>query len=308
MPLLPEIAALLERQRDQPRRSSLTVQQTRSMMLRIRELAGDAPPVTRVFDRTVAGSIRTREYRHAEDLPLILYFHGGRFFSGDLDSHDVLCRWLAIKSMCRVVAVDYRLAPEHPFPAAVDDACCAVAWALQDSDRVAVAGDSAGANLAAVAALAHRHALRCQLLIYPMIDPACATPSHREFATGYGPGSEDMARGWREYLREDANPHDWRVSPLNAVDCGGLPPTLVLTAEYDTLRDEGEDYVRRLRDAAVRVELRRYPGTIHGFAQFTGFLEAAHTAIYDAARFLRTECSRIRPSPPGSPAKRHEPS
>jgi len=175
-----------------------------------------------------------------ERLPIVAYFHGGRFFSGDLESHDTLCRLLAMAAGCRVVAVDYRLAPEHRFPAAVDDACRAVEWACGRGVPVGLAGDSAGANLAGVAALAYRRsALRCQVLIYPMIDAECGAASYREFSEGYGPGAVDMQRGWAEYLPEGVDPRDASASPVYAVDVAGAAPAFVLTAEYDTLRDEG---------------------------------------------------------------------
>ena len=199
----------------------------------------------------LAGYLRARQYWPVADaaLPLLVYFHGGRFISGDLESHDPICRMLAIAANCRVLAVDYRLAPEHRFPAAAEDARLAVEWALGQGIAVAVAGDSAGANLAAGAALAHRGAaLRCQVLIYPMIDATCSEPSYTEFAEGYGPGAADMKRGWREYLPEGADPRDPLASPLFAADLKDAPPAWVLTAEYDTLRDEGEAYARRLGD------------------------------------------------------------
>ena len=147
----------------------------------------------------------------------------------------------------------------------------------------AVAGDSAGANLAAGAALGRgARRLRCQLLIYPMIDATCSLPSYREFAEGYGPGAEDMKRGWREYLAEGADARDPLVSPLFGDGLEGAPPALVMTAEYDTLRDEGEAYARKLG-----VTARRYPGTIHGVFTMPGIFEVARAAMNDAAAFLR---------------------
>jgi acetyl esterase len=219
MPLDPEIAAYLETQKHQPPRASLDIAATRERLRQGAALAGPPPPVHRIENLVLGGYLRARQYWPAASpaLPLLVYFHGGRFLSGDLDSHDSICRMLALAAGCRVLAVDYRLAPEHRFPAAAEDAALAVEWALEQRIPVAVAGDSAGANLAAGVALAHRGgALRSQLLIYPMIDATCSLPSYTAFAEGYGPGAADMRRGWREYLPEGADPRDPLASPLFA--------------------------------------------------------------------------------------------
>ena len=297
MPLEPEIAAYLEASQNQPPRSSLDVAATREMMRRAARLAGPAPELPRIDDLTIGGSLRARRYWPTADtdLPLAVYFHGGRFFSGDLDTHDTVCRSLALSGGCEVLAVDYRLAPEHRFPAAVEDACIAVDWALQQSDRVAVAGDSAGANLAAVAAMAHRSSgLRAQVLIYPMIDAVCGLPSHTEYASGYGPGSSDMIRGWREYLPDGTDPRDPRASPLYAEDVRGVAPAFLILAEYDSLRSEGEAYVRTLARAGVTVTERVYPGTIHGFFTMSGISPRAREAVADAGEFLKISLDRVR--------------
>jgi acetyl esterase len=288
MPLDPEIAAWLETQKHLPPRSALDIAATRERLRQGAALAGPPPALHRVENLVLAGYLRARQYWPAAGaLPLVVYFHGGRFISGDLASHDTVCRLLALAAGCRVLAVDYRLAPEHRFPAAVEDAALAVGWALGQGIPVAVAGDSAGANLAAGAALAHRgHSLRCQVLIYPMIDATCGLPSYAGFAEGYGPGAADMRRGWHEYLPADADPRDPLASPLFATGFGDAPPALVLTAEYDTLRDEGEAYARMLG-----VTARRYPGTIHGFFTMPGILQVARDAMSDAAAFLQRHCS-----------------
>ena len=285
MPLDPEIAAYLEAQRHQPPRSALDIAATRDRLRQAAMLAGPPPTLARIEDLVLAGYLRARQYWPAADaaLPVVVYFHGGRFISGDLDSHDTLCRLLAIAASCRVVAVDYRLAPEHRFPAAADDAAQAVEWALGQGSAVAVAGDSAGANLAAGVALTYpAPALRAQLLIYPMIDATCSMPSYALFAEGYGPGAADMKRGWNEYLPEGVDPRDPRASPHFATRFDGAPPALVLTAEYDTLRDEGEAYAQKLGGSA-----REYPGTIHGFFTMPGILRVARDAMKDAAAFLK---------------------
>jgi acetyl esterase len=263
------------------------------MMRQSAALAGDAPELARVED-IVLGQVRARSYWLAaqDDLPIALYFHGGRFFSGDLESHDTLCRRMAMEAGCRVVAVDYRLAPEHRFPAASEDAYRAVEWALRQGVPFAVAGDSAGANLAAGAALAHRGSgIRCQVLVYPMIDATCGMASYGAYAEGYGPGAADMKRGWSEYLPEGHDPRDPLASPLFAADAAGVAPTFLLTAEYDTLRDEGEAYGRKMMEAGVLVQMRRYPGTIHGFFGMPGILGVAREALADVGAYLRFHLS-----------------
>ena len=285
MPLDPEIAAYLETQKHQPPRASLDIAATRERLRQGAVLAGPPPTVHRIENLVLAGYLRARQYWPAASpaLPLLVYFHGGRFISGDLDSHDAICRMLALAAGCRVLAVDYRLAPNHRFPAAAEDAALSVEWALEQRIPVAVAGDSAGANLAAGAALAHRvGALRSQLLVYPMIDATCSLPSYTAFAAGVGPGAADMRRGWSEYLPAGADPREPLVSPLLATDTEGSAPALVLTAEYDTLRDEGEAYARKLG-----VSARRYPGTIHGFFTMPGILQVARDAMHEAAEFLK---------------------
>jgi len=288
MPLDPEVAAYLETQRRQPPRSALDIAATREMMRRAAALTGPPPALARVEDMLLPGALRARQYWPAfpADLPVVVYFHGGRFFSGDLDTHDPVCRILALRSGCRILAVDYRLAPEHRFPAAVEDALTAVDWALRQGVAAGVAGDSAGANLAATAALAHP-ALRCQLLVYPMIDAACASASFAEFAQGFGPGAADMRRGWSEYLPPETDPRDPLASPLYAEILGIPPPAFVITAEYDTLCDEGETYARRLLQSGARVETRRYAGMIHGFFTMQAILQTAREAMRDSAAFLR---------------------
>jgi acetyl esterase len=188
-----------------------------------------------------------------------------------------------------LLAVDYRLAPEHRFPAAFEDALAAVDWVLQQSDRVAVAGDSAGANLAAVVAAERRNRVRCQVLIYPMIDATRSLPSHLDFGEGWGPSSLDMKRGWDEYVPLDADPRDPRISPFFTSDLECLPPALVLTAEYDSLRDEGELYANNLGQAGNRVELKRCLGTIHGFITLTGISRLAREALEYAGAYLRRQ-------------------
>jgi acetyl esterase len=296
MPLDPEVAAYLERQKRQPPRSSLDLAGARATLRRAAALGGTAPPLARIEDIVLAGSLRARQYWPVltAGLPVVVYFHGGRFFSGDLESHDTVCRILALSTGCRILAVDYRLAPEHRFPAAAEDARIAVEWALREGVPAGVAGDSAGANLAAGVALGRwGSALRCQLLIYPMIDATCSSASFVECGDGYGPGAADMRRGWSEYLLEGTDPRDPLASPLFAENIRGAAPAFVLTAEYDTLRDEGESYARKLVHSGNIVQTRRYLGTIHGFFTMQGILRVAREAMNDAGAFLRRHLADV---------------
>lgn len=305
MPLDPEIQGFLKvsAAAGGPDRASMSVEQTREFMRGLNALGGPPPELPRVEDRQLRGDgvdVPARIYAPSgeDSLPVLLYAHGGRFFSGNLETHDTLCRSLAKESGRLIVAVDYRLAPEHKFPAAVTDCWNALCWvALHgaeiggDPGRVGVGGDSAGANLAAVTAILARDAggpaLDCQMLIYPMIDATCSEPSHQLFASGYGPGSDDMTRGWREYLPEGVYEKDHRVSPVWAPNLGGLPPAFVLTAEYDSLRDEGEQYARAMEESGVAVTLARFEGAIHGIFQMGGVLQLGRRAVTEAAAFLR---------------------
>jgi acetyl esterase len=248
-----------------------------------------------------AGDVPLRLYRPAseEPLPAVLYFHGGGFVIGSLDTHDGTCRALANASGCAVVSVGYRLAPEHRFPAAPEDCWAALAWVAKegaalgvDGARLAVAGDSAGGNLAATAALLARArggpVLRHQVLIYPVTDYAFDTPSYRENGEGYFLSEAMMRWFWQQYLEDGSQGADPLASPLRAPDLAGLPPALVVTAEYDPLRDEGEAYAARLRAAGVPTELRRFPGQIHGFFSMFDAIDDGRTAIASAGRALRT--------------------
>jgi acetyl esterase len=282
----PEIASYLDAQKLLPPRSGLSLQQTRERMVESARLyGGEVLDVPRIEDFTLGAGIPVREYCAGE--AILVYFHGGRFISGSLDSHDRLCRRLALAARCRLLAVDYRLAPEHRFPAALDDALAAVDWAVQQGEGVAVAGDSAGANLATAVAAARRTRVRCQVLIYPMIDATRSLPSHVEFAKGCGPSSLDMKRGWDEYVPPGMDPRMPRISPFFANDDEDIPPAFVLTAECDCLRDEGELYAHRLGQLGNRVELKRYPGAIHGFITLAGISRLAREAIEDAGAYLR---------------------
>jgi acetyl esterase len=266
-------------------------------------LAREVEPVASAVDRSVpgpAGEIPLRVYAPAvgRALPGIVYFHGGGFVIGNLDSHDGTCRALANAAGCAVVSVDYRLAPEHRFPAAPEDCYAALRFVAErggelgiDPQRLAVAGDSAGGNLAAATALLARERrgpdLRFQLLVYPVADHRFDTPSYRDNAEGYFLTAAMMRWFWGHYLERPEHGDDPIASPLRAKDLAGLPPALVITAEYDPLRDEGEAYAARLRDAGVAAELRRYDGQIHGFFSLFDALDDGRAAIDHAGAVLR---------------------
>ena len=231
--------------------------------------------------------------------PLMVFFHGSGFVVCDLDTHDGLCRNLCAGTNAVVVSVDYRLAPEHKFPAAPDDCLAATRWVAQnasslrgDAARIMVAGDSAGGNLAAVTALRIRDeggpALIGQLLIYPVTDYfQPGWPSMTENAEGYGLTRDGMIWFWNHYVRsagDGVHPH---ASPLRAATLAGLPPALVVTAQYDPLRDEGEAYAEALREAGVPVESRRWDGVNHGFFFFPGIVDKATSAVDEACDWAR---------------------
>jgi acetyl esterase len=263
-----------------------------------------AEPVAEVADGIIpgpAGEIPVRVYTPAgsRPLPVLIYFHGGGYVLGNLDVVHGPCTVLANRAHAIVVSVDYRLAPEHPFPAAVNDALAATRWVSDnaaligaDPERIAVGGDSAGATLAAVTALLCRDeggpALAYQLLLYPATDAVSFSASYAENGEGYFLTRDLMTWFYRHYLPEAGDREDWRASPLRAADLTGLPPALVVTAEYDPLRDEGEAYAQRLREAGVAVTATRYAGQIHAFAaNLAGAMDEGRRALEDAGRHLR---------------------
>ncbi|WP_043616988.1 alpha/beta hydrolase [Nonomuraea candida] len=228
-------------------------------------------------------------------LPVVVYFHGGGWVFGSVKRNDAAARDLAIRTRAVVVSVDYRLAPEHPFPAAADDAWTVVRDIFarpafyQSNGRVAVSGDSAGGNLAAVAAWQARDAglgLAHQVLVYPVLDLAMDTPSYADHAKGFGLDAAEMAWYAGQYAA-GADPADPRLSPARLPDLSGLPPATVVTAECDVLRDEGERYAARLAEAGVPVELRRFDGALHGFYVLPGLFDQAIEAREYLAQRLR---------------------
>ena len=263
-----------------------------------------ATPVARHENHTLpgpAGDLPVRLYAPEADgpLPVLAYFHGGGFVIGDLDTHDGTCRELAVGAECLVVSVDYRLAPEHPFPAAPEDCYAATAWLAEhcaelggDPTRLAVGGDSAGGNLAAAVALMARERggppLAHQLLIYPVTDYAFETASYRENAEGYMLTLPMMEWFWNHYLSDPAQGDNELASPLRATSLAQLPPATVITAEFDPLRDEGELYAQRLSDAGVKTQMTRYDGVFHGFFGMGAAIDKAKQAVDEACTALRS--------------------
>ena len=309
MPLDPQIRMLLELGAALPPLHTLTVAEARAQFA-ARDFPGlRTPGIARAVDRDIhgpGGSLALRIYRPLGQgpFPLMVFFHGSGFVVCSLDTHDRMCRNLCAGSSCVVVSVDYRLAPEAKFPAATDDCLAATRWAAAnaaaleaDGGRMLVAGDSAGGNLAAVTTLRIRDEggpkLLGQVLIYPVTDHYDpGTASMFENAEGYGLTRAGMIWFWDHYLadrRDAAHPH---ASPLRAADLSGLPPALVVTAEYDPLRDEGEYYADRLRQAGVAVELKRWDGVNHGFFFWPGVVDKAGAAIDEACAWVRSVAGR----------------
>lgn len=236
-------------------------------------------------------------------LPALVYYHGGGWLLGDLDTHDTLCRELANSSGCAIVSVDYRMAPEHRFPIAVDDCLAATYWVHRhaqelgiDATRLAVGGDSAGGNLAAVVAIAARDAgdlpLQYQLLIYPATDMRRTAPSHTTNGQGYMLTSDTMTYYHDHYIVDSKDDLDWRASPLLCENLSGLPPSLVLVAGYDPLRDEGVMYAQRLSEAGSKATLISFERQIHGFILMGKILDEANTAVSICAAQLREALHR----------------
>jgi acetyl esterase len=313
MRLDPDSEALLEAARaaNRPAWNELTPEEAREVYLAGRTLSAPPPmQVAEVRDLTCPGphgAIPLRLYRPAAapalGAPVLVYAHGGGWVFGSLDSHDGLCRHLAVRSGCVVVAVDYRLAPEHRFPAAFDDTLAATQWVAAQEEalginpaRLAVGGDSAGGTLmAAVCLHARDHGgprIAFQLLLYPTTDLAMDTPSHRRFGEGHVLTTAAMRWFSELYLRGPEDAADWRAAPLRAASLAGLPPAFVLTASHDPLRDEGEAHARRLvEEAGVPVTLWRVAGQLHGFLPMGRLLRAAGPALDQLAAALRQALS-----------------
>jgi acetyl esterase len=264
-------------------------------------------PIARIDNRTLpgpAGPISVRVYAPAGTgpFPILVFLHGGGWVQGSLDTHDDTCRALAHGALCVVVSVDYRLAPEHKFPAGLEDCYAATKWLAEHRGEIggdgplAIAGDSAGGNLAAAVTLLARErgglTLAQQVLIYPVMDYNVNTPSYLEFADGPDNGQRGLMRDtmiwfWEHYLPRETDRRQPLVSPLQADNLSGLPPALVLTAECDVLRDEGEAYVARLRAAGTMAAGVRWLGMCHGFVHYAGLIGAGRQAIEAVCGTLR---------------------
>ena len=305
MALDPQLAALLALGAGAPRTETLPVAAARAQYEARIAAMPPAAPVAAVTERMMqgpGGPLRLRIYTPPGEgpFPLMVFFHGSGFVLCSLDTHDGICRNLCAGSGCLVVSVDYRLAPEHPFPAAPEDCLAATHWAVAqaaglgaDAARLVLAGDSAGGNLAAVTALRLRDEGGPrpvgQVLLYPVTDwHSPGTPSYAENAEGYGLTRATMEWFWGHYLPDaslSAHPH---VAPLRTPDLAGLPPALVQSAEYDPLRDEAELYAGRLSAAGVPVRMTRWPGMNHGFLFWTGRVEGATAAMAEACAWVRS--------------------
>ena len=280
-----------------------TPEEARATMLAQTAALGRPEPVGKIENRLVPGpdaDIPIRIYTPEGKGPMVglVFFHGGGWVIGSIETHDGLCRSIANTAGCVVVSVEYRLAPEHPFPAAIEDAYAATRWTAEravelgiDRRRLAVGGDSAGGNLAAVVSLMARDrgapGIALQALLYPITDRDLETASYLKYADGHLLTRDAMAWFWNHYLPPGVSPDHPYISPLRAKDLSGLPPSLVMTAECDPLCDEGNAYARRLEAAGVRVTLSCYPGMIHGFVRRNKLLDQGQRGLEELAAALR---------------------
>ncbi|MDT7565509.1 MAG: acetyl esterase [Pseudonocardiales bacterium] len=305
MPVHPEAQGLLDALAEAglPATEEMTVPNARAATAGFLALQGEPVEVASVQDRTVpgpAGEIPVRVYTPAGEgpFPVVVYFHGGGWVIGDLDVVDQPCRQLASAAGAIIVSVDYRLAPEHRYPAAFDDSYAATVWVGAhaaeiggDPARLAVAGDSAGGNLAAAVALAARDRggpeLAAQLLIYPVTDFNFGTASYQDNREGYVLTKGSMQWFWAHYLGAQDLDKDPYACPLRADSLVGLPPAYVATSEYDPLRDEGEAYARRLEEAGVAVTAKRFDGMLHGFFWMLAAVPSAAGVLDDMVGVLR---------------------
>lgn len=304
MPLDPQAQAVLDTMAaaNLPPYEQTSVEEARARY-NASQTGGTAEPVAKIEDRQIPGPegpLRIRIYtpQGMGPFPVLVYFHGGGWVFGNLESHDAICRALTNAANCITVAVDYHLAPEYKFPVPTEDCYAATQWVASntasfngDETRIAVGGDSAGGNLAAAVSQMARDrggpTLVYQLLVYPITDYMPDVPSYRENGEGYYLTRADMAWFWNHYLGNEAEGKNPYASPLQATSLNGLPSAMIITAEYDPLRDEGELYANRLKEAGIPTTLIRYPGMIHGFVRMRGAIDQAKKALDDIAKQLR---------------------
>jgi acetyl esterase len=307
----------LDQSDGQPAPYEMSLDDARAMMDGFNALAGEPPDVANVEDREIpgpAGSLPIRVYRPlgtstAERPPVTVFFHAGGFVMGSLASHDTMCRTLANGAGCAIVAVDYRRAPEHRFPAAVEDAFTALRWVAAhgdeigvDGSRLAVAGDSVGGGLSTIVSILARDAggptLRLQVMVYPDVDWFFDSPSWTEYASGCFVTAE-IGRWLRDqYFSDPEEWGDWRASPLRCPDLSNLPPALLLYPEYNVARSDMEAYGQRLRDAGVPITVSMYDGMLMGWWCMGSFIDAAHDAITEVTTALRAALDPAVPAVP----------
>ena len=281
-----------------------TLQQARDGLALLYATGAGLPEEVHSVGDVDAGGVPVRVYRPSAGggLPVVVFFHGGGWTLANVDVYDATARAVARATGAAVASVDYRLAPEHPFPAPLDDCWNALRWIAQhagdlgaDASRLVVMGDSAGGNLAAVCSLLARDEgapeIALQVLIYPVVDTSFDAPSYAENGTGCVLEERQMRWFLDCYTRGGADPADWRIAPLRAPDLSGVAPALVITAEHDPLRDEGEAYAKRLAEAGVAVELRRYEGMVHPFFSLPALFDDARVALEQVAAAVRRAVS-----------------
>lgn len=306
MPLDPQAQDLLDRaiRSNTPAYETLSPEEARILYDRASEKLQGAPPAlfkTEELQIQQSGVVlQAKLYRptDAANLPALVYFHGGGFVFGSLQSHDAACATLCKEANCLVIAVDYRLAPEYPYPTAVDDAWLALNWVAAnatalgiDATRIAVGGDSAGGTLAAILALKARDEkgvkLIYQLLVYPLVDMSCNYPSHKNFGQGYRLTNELLDWFLLHYFAASGDSDHWTASPIKAANFSGLPPACIISAGYDPLQDENYAYAEKLRQAGVDVHHTHYETMLHGFFSMPGVLDKSREAISECAALLR---------------------
>ena len=300
MPLHPQSETFLEAIASQggPGWDEMPPAESRELFSGLKDLFGIGPELPNVVDCDCSG-VPARRYHPVADepRPAIVYFHGGGWVLGNLETHDAVCRRLARESTCVVIAVDYRLAPENPFPAATEDCYTATKHIVENATElglqpgeISVAGDSAGGNLAAVTALRfrddQRDDIQLQLLLYPVIEPQFNSATYEQYAEGFGLTRDVMEFFWHQYLPDTSMWNNSYAVPSSA-RLSGLPKAFVVTAEYDVLRDEGESYAKRLSESGCDVTLVRYKGMLHGFIHFSGMFDEGVKAIAKIGRYVR---------------------